>query len=225
MDIYVLLPIHSFPYSDIMSTDSRILKLLSKLTTRLNFSVAKSADPTPSLPQTRRPSLPSDPIITHVTLEYDHHSQRRYVSLASATTRGWRIPRFVHRRSPERHDRHSVHCIAAGILFSAVKLAPGAKRRARNAWNCNTRLTKPSPPKEPASEILESDVPILISIRDQLSSHLTTVGEIRGKAVLNDHTPIHEDLAGDCRGDADDWTGNHPMSEGWISMKPIIGKA
>lgn len=221
MDNLLLLPGHSFPSTNIMSISSRILKLLSKLTTKLNFPVAKSADPTPA--------LPSNPVIAHATSSYDPRSQSRYISLASATARGWRVPRYVRRRrSPERHDRHSMHHIAVGILFSAVKLTPGAKRRVRKVWNCgsnsNTRLTKASSAKKQTSEILESDAPIVMSSRDQLSSHPARVGEKRGKAVLSDHTPVHEDLARGCKGDADDWAGNHPKSECWISMKPIAGK-
>lgn len=223
--VLISLLIPSFPYTDIMSISSRILKLLSKVATRLNCFGTKSAGPTAASPQSRLPSILSNPITTHATSSYGQRSQRRFVSLASGTTRGWRIPRDVHRRSPERHDRHSIHCLAAGILFSAIQLGPRAKQGARKAWSCNIRPTRSCLPKKQASEIPKSDVPIIVSRQDQLSSHPATAGEIRGKAVLNDHTHINEDLARGCKGDVDDWAGDYPVTEGWISMKPIIGRA
>ncbi|KAK5052014.1 hypothetical protein LTR84_002818 [Exophiala bonariae] len=187
-----------------------VSEILSKLITRTSLPDANGKKQTAKPRLT--PALSKNPL-PHNPERKDHHWQY-YPSRAcvpSEATRGWRIPRTNPSALPARRDRHSTHCTAAGILFSTTKLTPRAERNAqmkqRNHDYYNDqeghRTVRPRENKDRAVAGPSGKVP---------------ARNLDGGPTTTTTTTTHEVLK-------DEWKGNHPAAQGWISMEPIIGRA
>lgn len=211
---------------------------LSKLTTRWKSHATMTLTsrlPTPAISQTpvpppcllnhgiptpldRQPTARKDHY-PYYDYYYHHHHHHHHPCRASEATRGWRIPRFTPTRSPARHDRHSTHCIAAGTLFSAVKLTargPWIARR-KTAWN------RPIYSEQPKVQTSEH--------RSRKADHVPVINSRCDEAFLGPSerhtTPPVELFARDGKDRLeDDWNGGRSvMAQGWIAMTPIISRA